>query len=110
MKTDETKSLVDAANELSKDYADLARELKSAVREVQNAKKLWRQKNNPKLIKIGLALIAFPDPTISDVLGAFFIAAGTIQQGIRRRTIYIEDIGKTFQSTMREIRNTRETI
>ncbi|MEM2117538.1 MAG: hypothetical protein QW386_00780 [Candidatus Bathyarchaeia archaeon] len=110
MKPDEAKTLANAANELSKDYMDLARDLKSAVGEVRDAKKLWRQKNNSTLIKIGLALIAFPDPTISDVLGAFFVAAGTVQQGIQRRTIYLEDIGKTFQNTMKEIRNTRETI
>jgi len=73
MKTDETKTVVTAVNELSKSHVDLAREMKSAIGDVRDAKKLWRQKNNPALIKIGLALIAFPDPTISDVVGAFLL-------------------------------------
>jgi hypothetical protein len=110
MKSDEIKALAELVNELSESYADLAQALKGTARTAKATKQLWRSRNSPVLIKIGLALIAFPDPTISDIVGAAFVAAGTIQAGIRRRTLYVEDVFKTFGNTFKELRNMKESI
>lgn len=110
MKTEEIKKTVNVVHELNGNCSDLMQSMKGTIREVKSAKKLWRQNNNPVLIKVGLALIAFPDPTVSDVLGAFLVAAGTVQQGIRRRTMYVEDVHKTFQSAMKEICATKNSV
>jgi len=52
---------------------------------------------------IGLALIAFPEPIISDVLGAVFLSAGVIQKRMRQFSLGIEDVYNTFQGVMRDL-------
>ena len=50
----------------------------------------------------------FPDPSpISEVIGAGFIAAGLVQKGIQKQAIYIGDIKKTFESTLKYVHSTR---
>ena len=110
LKPDEAKALVTALNELNESYADFLQSLSGTVREVKASKKLWNNGNKPWLIKLGLALIVFPEPVLSDVLGSLLIAAGTVQEGIRRRALHIEDIPKTFQTVMRELRASEERI
>ncbi|MEM2970883.1 MAG: hypothetical protein QW270_00460 [Candidatus Bathyarchaeia archaeon] len=110
VKTDDVKALNKALKELGDSSAELLQAMKDTAKEVKTTKNLWRQNNNSRLIKIGLALIAFPDPTISDIIGTALIAAGTVQQGIRRRTVYVEDVYKTFQNTLKEVWNFRENL
>jgi hypothetical protein len=110
VKTEEIKTMTTVAKDLSDCYADLANALNGTTDTVKSSKKLWRSKNNSWLIKIGLALIAFPDPTISDIVGAAFVAAGTVQAGIRRRTVYVEDVYKTFTSTFKDIRSLKQEV
>lgn len=106
MKTDELKTIVNALNELSESYADLMQTMKGTVKEVKATKQLWRDKNKSKLVKLGLALIVFPEPTpISETVGSILVAAGTVQQGIRNRAIYVDDVPKAFQKTLKEIRD-----
>jgi hypothetical protein len=58
-----------------------------------------------------MALVVFPEPTpVSEMIGAGFIAAGAIQKGIQSRSIFIEDIGKTLQSTLKEVINTKHNL
>ncbi len=103
----EMKAVATAVKELNEGYADFIRSLKGAVKETKKARQLWRNGNKSKLIKLGLTLIVFPEPTpISETIGSVLVAAGAVQEGIRRRTLYIEDIYKTFQNTLKEIRET----
>lgn len=110
MKTDEVKALVDSARELSESCADLAQALRGTTKEAKATKKLWRDGRRPWLIKIGLALIAFPDPTISDVVGSAMVATGLVQEGIKRRTLHVDDVYKTFQNTLRDVRSTNDSL
>ena len=83
--------------------------LHRTVSEVKRTKKLWRSGNKSRLIKLGVALIVFPEPTpISETVGACFVAAGMIQKGVQSRSIYVEDIGKTFQNTVKEVLSTKQ--
>jgi hypothetical protein len=51
-----------------------------------------------------MALIVIPEPTpISPTVGACFVAAGAVQKAVRNRALFVEDVKKTFQSTLREI-------
>ncbi len=110
MRSDEAKTMADALNELSEDYADLIQTIKGTTGQVKETKRLWRTGNKSWLIKAGLALIAFPDPTISDVVGSAMVAAGVVQEGIKRRTLYVDDAYKTFQKAMKEIRSVKDTL
>ncbi len=110
VKAAEIKALTTTVNELSESYTELAKTLRETTHSASAIRRLWRVKNKPILIKIGLALIAFPDPTISDVVGAALVAAGTVQMGIQHNTIYAEDVYKTFQNTFRELQNVKHDI
>jgi len=110
MKTEELKAAVDVVNELSESYADLAHALRGTVQTTKATKQLWRNGKRSWLIKAGLALIAFPDPTISDVVGTAMVAAGVVQEGIRRQTLHVDDVYKTFQNMLKEVRNMKESF
>jgi len=113
MKNVEIKALtskVNALNELSESYLDLLQSLRGSINEVKNTKKLWKNGEKPWLIKLGLALLVFPEPVASDILGSLLIAAGTVQEGIRRRTLHVEDIPKAFQNVIKELRAVDESI
>lgn len=105
MTTEKVKTMSTVVNELGESYSDLLHSLKETTTELRATKKLWRNENKSPLIKIGLALIAFPDPTISDVLGSLLVAAGTVQMGIKRRCLYADDIFKTFKKTLEEVQD-----
>ena len=100
-----------ALTELTESYKDLYHGVKGASREVVATKKLWREGNKSKLIKIGVACIMFPDPSpVGEIIGAGFIAAGLVQKGIQKQAIYLGDIKKTFESTLRDIHSTRQSM
>lgn len=107
MKLEQAKTATKALNELSESYIDLIGAIKCTANTAEATKKLSREGNNSRLIKIGVALVMFPEPTaISDAVGACFIAAGAVQKGIQSRSIYLEDITKTFKSTLHDVLKT----
>jgi hypothetical protein len=110
LKTEEAKAMAKTLNELNESYADFLQSLNGTIREIKASKKLWNGGDKPWLIRLGLALIVFPEPVLSDVLGSLLIAAGTVQEGIRRRALHVEDIPKTFQNVMKELRASEEHI
>ena len=92
MKREEAIQATKALTELTESDKDLYRGIKGTSREVVATKKLWREGNKSKLIKIGVACIMFPDPSpIGEIIGAVFIAAGLVQKGIQKQTIYLGD-------------------
>jgi hypothetical protein len=54
--------------------------------------------------------VALPDPIVSNVTGGVLIAAGLVQEGIRRRILHVDDVLKTFQNMMRELRSAKEQV
>ncbi len=111
MKTDEMKTMVNTLKELNESYVDLLQAVKGTIKEVKTTKQLRRDGNNSKLIKLGLALIVFPEPTpISETVGTVLIATGTVQEGIRSRTLYMEDVYKTFQDLLKDVWTTQHSL
>ena len=64
-----------------------------------------------RLVKIGLTLIAFPEPTpISETLGAFVLSLGIIQNKMKKSTLHIEDIYNTFQDVNKNLLRIRQEL
>jgi len=103
MNTEELKALTQAVQELGLSSQETAIAIRGFSKELHSAQRLWRKGGNPRLIKIGLALIAFPDPTISDVVGSALIAAGLLQLKMKRSALHVEDVYKTFPRVMKEL-------
>lgn len=111
MKAQEVKTSAAFVSELGESYSDLLNSLKGTISEADTAKKLWRDENKSRLIELGVALIVFPEPTpISETVGACFVAAGMIQKGVKNRSIYLEDIGKTFQNAVKEVLSIKKSL
>jgi hypothetical protein len=111
MKLEQAKNVHKALNELSESYIDLLAAVKTTAKAAKATKNLWREGNKSRLIKIGVSLIVFPEPTpISETIGACFIAAGAVQKGIKSRAIYLEDITKTFKNTLKDVLETSQHL
>jgi hypothetical protein len=111
MNANEAKAMEKTLKELKERYVDLGNSMKDTANTIGSTKKLWREGNKSRLIKLGLTLVCFPEPTpISESIGACFIAAGLVQKGIKSRAIYLEDIKKTFKTTLRDVLETQNSV
>jgi len=111
MKVEEAKTAAKALSELNESYGELFGAIKATARDAKASKRLWRAGNKSRLIKIGVALIVFPEPTpISETVGACFVAAGAVQKGIQNRSLYVEDITKTFKNTLKDVWETKQSL
>jgi hypothetical protein len=105
------KATRQALNEINESYIDLIKETKATAHTVHDTKQLWRAGYKSRLIKVGIALIVFPDPSpTTEIVGGCLVAAGAVQKAIRNRALFAEDVKKTFQSTMKDLSTMRENI
>jgi len=110
MKKEEIKTLTAPLYELSLNREGAFKVLSDAVREAHSVGKLSKKKDNSLLIKVGMLLIAFPDPTISDLVGTLLVSAGLIQTKIKRSTLHIEDAPDTFQEIIKSLQTVRREL
>jgi len=112
--TEEAKNLVEILNHLRMNRKETARTINAIMhdftQELRLIQKLWRRGNNLFLIKAGLALIAFPDPTITDVVGSALVAAGIIQLKMKNSTLHVEDVYKTFPKVVKELGAIKQSL
>jgi len=107
LKDKELKELSDAICDSAAHRVEAARIMHSSMRdfvtELKSTQKLWRTGNSSALVKLGLLLIAFPDPTVSDIVGSALVAAGLIQMKMKNSALHMEDVYKTFPTVLREL-------
>jgi len=107
MNNKELKDLAVSLRESAERQAEAASITRNSMRaftgELKTTQKLWRKGSSNVLIKLGLALIAFPDPTISDIIGAGMVAAGLVQMKMRNSALHMEDVYKTFPNVIKEL-------
>jgi hypothetical protein len=107
MTPEELKALTCALQELTVSSKETATAIRGFSDELHCAQRLWRKSGSSRLIQIGLALIAFPDPTISDVIGCALVAAGLVQLKMKNSALHLEDVYKTFPQVMKELTTTK---
>ena len=110
MKKEEIKTLTAALQELGLNHEDAVKVISEAVKESHSVENMSKTSGNSLLIKVGLLLIAFPDPTISDILGTLLVSAGLIQTKIKRSTLHIEDVPETFQGIIENLKMVRRRL
>lgn len=111
MRPEEFRHRVEAAKELTSCYMESFTLLRGAAKELHSANNLWshgRGGSRSPLVKIGLALIAFPDPTISDLIGGCIVVAGLVYSRVKPPPIYIEDIFSEMGRELKELQKARQ--
>lgn len=99
------QSLILAAHELGQSWREAAALMRSVTFEARKLKGLWRRgSTRSPLIALGVALIAFPEPVISDIVGCTLIVSGLIWSRIRPPPIYVEDIIETANEIIQDLR------
>ena len=109
---DQAKHTYKAIRELTQSSLELHEATKSTAQATAQTKKLWREGNKSNLTKIGVSCILFPlDPTpISQVIGAGFLIAGAVQNGVKKRNLYVCDLKKECLHFQRELRATQKCL
>lgn len=108
MDVKQAKTAAKSINELSKVTVDAAANLKETTRNAAAVKKLTREGNKSRLIQLGVTVFLIPEPTpICDIVGAGLIAAGAVQQAIKNQALYIDDIPRELQRTLRVLREAK---
>ncbi len=108
MKVEDAKVAIKALTELHQTKQAATNSLKGTKLQNYQAKNLFREGHKSKLIGIGTALVAIPEPTPTTIIiGAGFIAAGAVQKGIKSRAFYMEDITKCLNGALRDLANTK---
>ena len=110
MNTEEFKAITKSVQELAKTRVAMAGSVKSIKTDIAETKKLWKSENKPWLIRTGAALMVMPDPLVTCIIGSGFLAAGAVQEGIKRQAVYLDDLPKAFNSAMRTLRNSKDLL
>ncbi len=115
MKAKELDNLATSIKEATRNHIETYADVTNSIRTTTNnasgsVKKLYKTGNKNFLIKAGMALIVFPEPILSDALGTTLLAAGAIQEGIKRQSIYLDDLPKAFKSAMKDLKSSKELI
>lgn len=109
MEKEELKRMSVVLQELGLSYSETLEVIHEMSKDVNNAQKLWRGEKKSKLIKLAITLITFPEPTpISETIGAAVLAAGLVQNRIKKSTLHVEDVYKTFQDMNKDILKIRQ--
>ena len=105
----ELKKMAIVLQELGLSYKETIEVIHEMAKDVNNVQKLWRGEKKSKLIKLAFTLITFPEPTpISETIGAAVLVAGLVQNRVKKSTLHVEDIYKTFQDVNNDILRIRD--
>jgi len=110
VKPEELKNLSVALRELGLSYEETLEAMRGVAKDSRYVMRLWKKGDETKLVKIGLALIAFPEPAVSDIVGTFLVSVGIIQAKIKRSTLHIEDVYKTFPKVIKELQISKREL
>jgi hypothetical protein len=98
LKTNELRNMGTAMRELGAYYQEALGEMNVTAEDLALVKRLWKTGGESKLIKMGLALITFPEPTpLSETIGALVLSLGLIQKKRSQSILHIDDVYTAFQ-------------
>ena len=111
MKPEELKNVATVLRELGLSYEETLGVVKGVAKDSHLAGRLWRDGDKPRLVKVGLALIAFPEPTpISETLGVCVLSLGLIEAKMKRSALHVEDVYATFHGIKGDLRTIRKEL
>lgn len=113
LRPEELETVVVTLRELGLSYEETVKLMGEVAKEAKTLRHLWGKpsaegRKGSRLVKIGVSLIAFPIPTIGikKSVGATLIAAGLIQERMRR--MQVADVYSTLQDVDRKLQKLRQ--
>ena len=114
MQSPKTDHIVQAAKELGETFKDTATIINGMNGAIEEANQLYDHGQGGagnSLISLGIALVAFPEPTmVSDVVGAGIVATGLLYNKFVSPPLYVDNIFETIQSQVKAIHSTGEDL
>ena len=111
MEPRELKTTATVLQELGLSYQETLEVMKGFTKDLRSTKSLWRDGDKSRLVKIGLTLIACPEPTpISETIGVFVLSLGVIQNKMKKSALHVDDVYKTFQDVNRSLLRTIQEL
>ena len=103
---EEAEEIAASLYQLRKRLREQVRTINGVTDETRRLKELVGRNVEAKdkdswLIKAGVALILFPDPSITDLVGGCLIAAGMLKN--RNKQLTAADVYKEFHETMKNL-------
>jgi hypothetical protein len=113
LKLKDAKEIASSFHELSKSYQEFGKILKQNANETKRLKPLIGKPGETRLedswlVKAGIALILFPDPTISDLVGYVMVTAGYLKNRTRRFTAM--DVYRELQETTKTLQELTQDL
>lgn len=108
LRPEELKTIVVALRELGLTYDEAVKLMGEVTEDAKSLRPIWGKpgeggQKGSQLIKLGVALVAFPIPTIGvkKSLGAMLIAAGLVRK--RMQHLHVVDVYGTLQDINRDL-------
>jgi len=112
MTNDDLEALVTCFCEMGLSYEEFCNALRGSSRDVKPLKRLignpYASSIDSWLLKVGIALIAFPDPTVTDVIGSILVAVGLAKRRMRQLTM--ADISIEFRDVTKSLGSIRQEL
>jgi len=113
LKLKDVKEIASSFHELSKSFQEFGKILKQNAEETKRLKPLIGKPGETRLedswlVKAGIALILFPDPTISDLVGYAMVTAGYHKNRTRRFTVM--DVYSELQETTKTLQELTQDL
>ncbi len=107
----ELKNMAAVLQELGLSYTEALEVMNGVSKDFRHTKRLWWDGHKSKLIKLAFALITFPEPTpISESIGAVVLAFGLVQNRIKKSSLHMEDVYRTFQDVNKNLLKIRQEV
>jgi len=91
---------------------EVCKDLEEAATAVQGLKRYLGneddKRSDSRLLTLGVALIAFPEPIISDILGAAFLAVGLLKK--KTKKIGVRDVYEEMGQALHYIKDIEEHL
>jgi hypothetical protein len=112
-KLKDMKEIAFSIHELSLSYREFGKTMEQCAEETKCLKPLIGRPGEAGLkdswlIRAGITLIAFPDPTITDLVGSLMVTAGVIKHKMRGLTV--ADVCCEFHDTMKALQELTQNL
>lgn len=102
MNLKELKNAALTLRELGLSYQETLDAMNAVAKDLGPVKHMWKRNDQSRLIKLGLALITFPEPTpISETLGAVVLSMGVVHKKMKQSVLHVDDVYGAFQEVVK---------